>query len=190
MARNLNLTKFPLGKPLLKNGESRGPSISFSRGIDLIWAAACSEAEIGLDVASSAEFAGNYPFHRICNEQEYALAVSFTRGDKSEAAAMIWSLKESYVKVIGCGYYFFDPLQVRIENMYLQEEKASFRLSLGEKAQENIRAYGSRRSDSLKREYCGLGMLMIEYSKAKAYAKTNKLGSDWVSVTVLDTPVL
>ncbi len=190
VVRNLNLTKFPLGKPLLKSGESRGPSISFSRGIDLIWAAVCSEAEIGLDVASSAEFAGDYPFHRICNEHEYSLAVSFAQGDKSEAAAMIWSLKESYVKAIGCGYYFFDPLQVRIENMFLQEEKASFRLSLGKKARENIQAYSSRRSDSLKRESCGPGTLMIEYSSAKAYAEINKLGSDWVSVTVLDTPAL
>ncbi len=58
----VRLDKTALGKPFLANGESDGPSISFSRSGSVIWGAACGcHAEIGVDGACAVEFTGDYP---------------------------------------------------------------------------------------------------------------------------------
>ena len=61
----------PLGRPRLRWGENRGPAISFSEGGGKIWAALCGdESDIGIDVAETNEFQGEYPVHRVFHGPE------------------------------------------------------------------------------------------------------------------------
>src|SRR5512140_2469687 len=60
-----------LGKPHLLLGGHWGPAISFSTAGAEVWAALCGdEADIGIDVAGSAEFQEGYPMHRVFHASE------------------------------------------------------------------------------------------------------------------------
>jgi phosphopantetheinyl transferase len=189
------LAKTALGKPVLTNRDLDGPSISFSRSGGVIWAAACcSHAEIGVDAAGADEFTGDYPLHRIGNLDEFAVLRSLTGGDRSEAAALIWSIKESYVKALGCGFHLFDPLQVRIENVSREGQTLSFIVSLSEKGQEKVSAYPSKGSDCVKSESfarLSVGVRLrdrmgIECAGQMAYAESQRVGLTWLSITTVD----
>lgn len=111
----IQLVAGPLGRPRLHLGECRGPAISFSRGGGKIWAAlAADEADVGIDVAGSAEFQGAYPFQRVFNPEELHHAVKLTDGDLEEAAALLWSVKEAVVKALGCGFHLVEPRQISV----------------------------------------------------------------------------
>jgi hypothetical protein len=105
----------PLGRPQLLLGECEGPAISFSEGGGKIWAALCGDvSDIGIDVAGTDEFHGEYPFHRVFHPQELHHALGLADGDLEKASALLWSVKESVVKALGCAFHLVDPLQITV----------------------------------------------------------------------------
>ena len=91
----IHLTHDSLGKPLLRAGDVRGPCISFSKGGGKIWAALCADAsDIGIDAASSNEFKGEYPVHRVFHDHELRHALKLTDGDVARASALLWSIRK------------------------------------------------------------------------------------------------
>ena len=120
--RTRNRAAFPirvvsglLGRPHLLLGECQGPAISFSEGGGKVWAALCGdESDIGIDVAGTDEFQGEYPVHRVFHPQELHHAVRLTDGDLEEASALLWSVKEAVVKALGCGFHLVDPRHITV----------------------------------------------------------------------------
>ncbi len=111
----IRLVRDPLGRPLLRLGEYRGPAISFSTGGGSVWAALCGdEADIGIDLAASVEFQADYPLHRVFHDHELHHALRLTDGDWGEAAALLWSVKEAVVKALGCAFHLVAPQQVHV----------------------------------------------------------------------------
>jgi phosphopantetheinyl transferase len=111
----LHLVHGPLGRPLLLLGESRGPAISFSENGEKVWAALSGdESEIGIDIAGADEFQTGYPFHRVFNAPELQHALSLAGGELGSASALLWSIKEAVVKVLGCAFHLVDPLQLSV----------------------------------------------------------------------------
>ncbi|MDQ7788233.1 MAG: 4'-phosphopantetheinyl transferase superfamily protein [Thermodesulfovibrionales bacterium] len=105
----------PLGRPQLLLAECEGPAISFSEGGGKIWAALCGDgSEIGIDVAVTDEFHGEYPFHRVFHPQELQHALRLADGDLEKASALLWSVKEAAVKALGCAFHLVDPQQIYI----------------------------------------------------------------------------
>lgn len=105
----------PLGNPLLMVGEFPGPAISFSTSGGRVWAALFGgESDIGIDVAGCDEFPGNYPMRRVFTPEELQHALRLTGGDPTAACALLWSVKEAFVKALGCAFHFVDPLQIRV----------------------------------------------------------------------------
>ena len=104
-----------LGRPHLLLGEYRGPAISFSEGGGKVWAALCGdESDIGIDVAGTDEFQGEYPFHRVFHAQELQHALRLAGGDLEKASALLWSIKEAVVKALGCGFHLVGPRQITV----------------------------------------------------------------------------
>lgn len=111
----IHVVRDPLGRPHLLLGEYRGPAISFSEGGGNVWAALCGDAsDIGIDVADTDEFRGEYPLSRVFHDQELQHALRLTGGDPGKASALLWSIKEAVVKAIGCAFHFVAPRQVHI----------------------------------------------------------------------------
>lgn len=105
----------PLGKPCLQVGGFRGPAVSFSEGGGKVWAALSGdESDIGIDVAGADEFPKNYPVHRVFHPEELQHALRLAGGDRAHACALLWSIKEAFVKALGCAFHRVDPLQVRV----------------------------------------------------------------------------
>ena len=117
-----NRTAFPiqvvsglLGRPHLLLGKFRGPAISFSEGGGKVWAALCGdESDIGIDVAGTDEFQGEYPFHRVFHPEELHHALKLADEDSEEASALLWSVKEAVVKALGCGFHLVDPRHIHV----------------------------------------------------------------------------
>jgi len=104
-----------LGKPHLRRGEERGPSISFSTHAGAVWAALSGDSsDIGIDVAGSVEFPSDYPLLRVFHPEEMQHAAQMTIGNLAEAAALLWSVKEAVVKALGCAFHLVDPLQISV----------------------------------------------------------------------------
>jgi len=128
-----------LGRPQLLLGECRGPAISFSEGGGKVWAAlAGDESAIGIDVAGSDEFLGDYPFHRVFHPQELEHAVRLTGGNQAEAAALLWSVKEAVVKALGCAFHLVEPRHITIYPAAGEGDGYSFSVGLTGKAQERF----------------------------------------------------
>lgn len=105
----------PLGRPLLQLGENRGPAISCSEGGGKIWAALCGdESDIGIDVAETDEFQGEYPVHRVFHGHELHHALRLAGGDLPRAAALLWSVKEAVAKALGCAFHLVSPRQINV----------------------------------------------------------------------------
>jgi hypothetical protein len=105
----------PLGRPHLLLGKYRGPAVSFSEGGGKVWAALSgNESDIGIDVAGSDEFQGEYPFSRVFHPEELEHALSLAGGDIEKASALLWSIKEAVVKSLGCAFHLVDPRQITV----------------------------------------------------------------------------
>jgi phosphopantetheinyl transferase len=112
------LTADSLGKPLLYVGNSCVP-VSFSRGLGHYWAAMTLQSDsIGLDYAQAEDFPTDYPFFRIFNRNELTGYSGFTPLDISMRAALLWSTKESIVKMLGVGFRHIDPKQLNVKIRY------------------------------------------------------------------------
>ena len=113
---DLALDSDPLGKPRIWLGAAPGPALSFSWSAGRLWAAmGRSESGLGLDAAAPEEFAGSYPHQRVFMEAEWQTAITLAAGDRAEAAALLWSVKEAVVKAKGCGFHFLSPRQVKVQ---------------------------------------------------------------------------
>ncbi len=109
----IQLARDLLGRPHLLLGEYKGPAISFSEGGGKVWAALCEdESDIGIDVAETDEFLGEYPVHRVFHPQELQHALRLAGGDLENASALLWSIKEAVVKALGCAFHLVDPLEL------------------------------------------------------------------------------
>jgi phosphopantetheinyl transferase len=120
-----------LGKPRIRLGGAPGPALSFSWSAGRLWAAlGRSEKGLGLDAAAPAEFSGAYPFHRIFTDAEWQEALTLTAGNRAEAGALLWSIKEAAVKAWGCGFHFLSPRQVELHGAGRDEAGYAWRVGL------------------------------------------------------------
>lgn len=103
------------GRPRLRLGDYEGPAVSFSEYGGNLWAALCGdESDIGIDVAVSAEFDGDYPFQRVFHPQELLYALRLAGGDVQTASALLWSIKEAVVKALGSAFHLLDPRDITV----------------------------------------------------------------------------
>jgi phosphopantetheinyl transferase len=124
-----------LGRPHLLLGERRGPAISFSTAGGEVWAALCGdESDIGIDVAGSAEFQEGYPVHRVFHAPELHLALELAGGDLAGAAALLWSIKESVAKALGCAFHLVDPRDIHVDPSAVEDGGPAFSARLAGKA--------------------------------------------------------
>jgi hypothetical protein len=65
-------------------------------------------------VAGTDEFQREYPFHRVFHAQELQHALRLAGGDLEKASALLWSIKEAVVKVLGCAFHLVDPRQITV----------------------------------------------------------------------------
>lgn len=136
---DLKITKDGLGKPLLLVDGDAGPSISFASTHDFIWAALCrQDRSCGVDCASAKEFDHGYPFQKIFCATEITILRDVTGIRSTEnLAAIIWSLKESAVKALGCGFHLVNPLELSVvgldmcSSMLLSEVRVLTEQSVG-----------------------------------------------------------
>jgi hypothetical protein len=158
----------PLGKPHLRLGAHRGPSISFCEGGGKVWAALCGdESDVGIDVAEAAEFQGNYPFHRVFNAEELQHSLNLVGGDLDEASALLWSVKEAAVKALGCAFHLVDPLQIHVEPATGWDDGFAFPVRLSGKA--------------LARFPIGAGLSL--------WVRSVPLAKRWLSIAVLNRQI-
>ena len=153
-----------LGRPHLHLGESRGPAISFSRGGGKMWGALSGdESDVGIDVAGSAEFQGAYPLQRVFHPEELHHASKVTDGDREEAAALLWSVKEAAVKALGCGFHLVDPRQIFVHPSDGGEGGVTFPVCLSGKALARFPLASGRflRVHSLPRETMWLSIALF-----------------------------
>lgn len=114
-ALSIQLVCGQLGRPQLLLGEYPGPAISFSESGGKVWAALCGDgADIGIDVAGTDEFQGEYPLHRVFLPAELEHAAKLADGDLAAAAALLWSIKEAAVKALGCAFHLLEPRQIAV----------------------------------------------------------------------------
>ena len=138
-ASPIQVVRDPLGKPHLLWGECRGPAISFSEGGGAVWAALCGdESDIGIDVAETDEFQGDYPVHRVFNAEELQHAVRLAGGDVEKASAMLWSIKEAVVKALGCGFHLVEPRDITVHPSTEGDGEYTFPVCLSRKALERL----------------------------------------------------
>ena len=103
------------GKPEIWLGAARGPALSFSWSAGRLWAAVGpAESSLGLDAAAPEDFLEPYPHHRVFLEMEWETAMTLTAGDRAEAAALLWTVKEAAVKAEGHGFHLLSPKQVQV----------------------------------------------------------------------------
>ena len=125
----------PLGRPHLRWGENRGSSISCSEGGGKIWAALCGdEFDIGIDVAETDEFQGEYPVHRVFHGPELHHALRLAGGDLARASALLWSVKEAVAKALGCAFHFVSPWQINVYPAVSRDGGYTFPVGLSGKA--------------------------------------------------------
>ncbi len=127
----------PLGRPHLLVGQYPGPAISLSDGCGKIFAALCGDgSDIGIDVAASDEFQGEYPLHLVFHDRELHHALRLTGGDVANASALLWSIKEAAVKALGCAFHLVTPRQVHVSQALEEEGGYIFPVCLTGKALE------------------------------------------------------
>jgi len=125
----------PLGRPHLRLGKNRGPAISLSEGGGKIWAALCGdESEIGIDVAATDEFQGEFPVHRVFHGPELHQALRVAGGDLARASALLWSVKEAVAKALGCAFHLVSPRQIHVYPAVSRDGGYTFPVGLSGKA--------------------------------------------------------
>jgi phosphopantetheinyl transferase len=127
----LALHKSALGRPYLMLADKAGPSLSFSRGEWRLWAAMCGKGSVGIDIAYTEEFTGDYPFARAFRPEELDCVGALFPDHQARGLALIWSLKEASVKAIGSGFNLFDPLDVCVGKPNLREAGFLFEVLAG-----------------------------------------------------------
>jgi phosphopantetheinyl transferase len=65
-------------------------------------------------VAETDEFQGEYPVHRVFHPEELHHASRLAGGDLEAASALLWSIKESVVKALGCAFHLVDPRHITV----------------------------------------------------------------------------
>lgn len=130
-AAKFTLLKTALGGPYLVIDGRPGPTLSFSRGKQRLWAAMAAQESVGVDRTHPGEFCGNYPLHRAFRAQELDCARCLGIHNVALAAALIWSLKEAAVKALGTGFHRFDPLAVRVANPRIKGQGILFDVRAG-----------------------------------------------------------
>ena len=129
----------PLGRPHLRLGENWGPAISFSEGGGKIWAALCGDkSDIGIDVAETDDFQGEYPGHRVFHGPELQQALRLAGGDLARASALLWSIKEAVVKALGCAFHLVSPQQINVYPAAGRDGGHTFGVRLSGKAPERF----------------------------------------------------
>jgi hypothetical protein len=103
-----------LGQPRLFLDGQPGPAVSFSQAAGRIYAAMTCTGQVGIDAAMPAEFEPGYPMARAFRPTELDWARPLVGGNTSEAAALLWTLKEAAVKALGVGFHFLNPLAVEV----------------------------------------------------------------------------
>ncbi len=104
------------GKPYLKNHSDIHFNISHS-GQYVVCAVA--DVPIGIDVQKVSEFNLSVA-ERVCNEQEITQILTST--DKASEFIKLWTQKEAYVKMLGCGIGMCDLKDIpmnKIKSVYL-----------------------------------------------------------------------
>jgi phosphopantetheinyl transferase len=135
VALPIQLVHDTLGRPHLLLGEHPGPAISFSTAGEEVWAALCGdESDVGIDVAGSAEFQEGYPVHRVFHVQELHQALELAGGDLAKAAALLWSVKESVAKALGCAFHLVDPRDIHVYPSAVADGGLAFSTHLSGKA--------------------------------------------------------
>lgn len=130
-----------LGKPELRVGGRKGPSVSFSHGLQGTWAALClSGGSVGIDATDAGEFAGNYPFDRVFHREELDRADAVTESNRLESAALLWSAKEAIVKALGCGFHLIDPIDMHIVPVGSGRGAARARVSFSDRTKARFQA--------------------------------------------------
>jgi hypothetical protein len=139
----IQVVRGQLGRPQLLVGECRGPAISFSEGGGKVWAAlAADESDLGIDVAGSDEFLGDYPFQRVFHPHELEHAMNLTVGNRAGAAALLWSVKEAVAKALGCAFHLVEPRHIDVSppagGVAGEGDSYTFSVGLTGKAQERF----------------------------------------------------
>lgn len=115
------------GRPELWIGDRRTISISFAHISGETWAAVCEPSLCcGIDVAIAREFEEGYPFERAFRDTEFFAVLGRTGTQRSDAAALLWSAKEAFVKALGCGFHLVDPLHVKLDVVHLTGSAGEF----------------------------------------------------------------
>jgi phosphopantetheinyl transferase len=154
-----------MGKPGLVVNNAVEPGISFSHCYGVTWGAlADPEWDVGIDAARADEFEGDYPFHRVFHTGELNPLLETIGRRRSEAAALVWSAKEAFVKAVGCGFHLFSPLEVTTAPLELQSDHARFRVRVSNRALDRLKLR------------CQPQMEINSF----------RFGEAWVSVTVVD----
>ena len=131
----IQLVHDTLGRPRLRLGEHRGPAISFSTAGEVVWAALCGDgSDVGIDVASGAEFPEGYPLHRVFHEPELQPALELAGGNLAGAAALLWSIKEAVAKALGCAFHLVDPRDIHVQPAAAANDGPAFSARLSGKA--------------------------------------------------------
>jgi phosphopantetheinyl transferase (holo-ACP synthase) len=131
----LQITHDALGCPGLVRGEHAGPSVSFSRAGEEVWAALAGDgSDVGIDVAGNAEFRGDYPVRRVFHAQEIEQVLNVAGGDVDSALALLWSIKEAVAKALGCAFHLAEPLDIHVQPSAAEGDWQAFSASLSGKA--------------------------------------------------------
>lgn len=135
----IQVVRDPLGKPHLLLGQCPGPAISFSEGGGAVWAALCGdESDIGIDVAETDDFQGDYPLHRVFGAHELQQVIRMAGGEMERASALLWSIKEAVVKALGCGFHLVEPLDICVHPGRDESGEYVFPVCLSGKALERL----------------------------------------------------
>jgi hypothetical protein len=110
---DLEIRPEPLGKPVLFVKGVQGPPVSFTWGLETLWAAAGVNCRrLGVDCAHKGEFPENYPFGRVFTGGELEGFKRFLGSCSGRVASLLWSIKEAAVKMHGSGFHGVDPKDV------------------------------------------------------------------------------
>ncbi len=92
------------GKPHLHDASGAGvPEFNFSHSGAVAACAIAAQGPVGLDVEPWSRPLPDDLVHDIGGAAELDAACSVTEGDCQRAGLLLWTLKESYLKAVGCG---------------------------------------------------------------------------------------
>ena len=124
-----------LGRPIAFVGTTPGPPISFTHSSGRTWGALnLGTSHIGIDTATPDDFAERYPFDRAFHPWEFSSALQHTDDYGESAAALLWSIKESAVKALGCGFRLLSSLDLSVTLERATGDRLTFSVFLSKAA--------------------------------------------------------